>query len=829
MGRREREDRTTVLVIGGMHCAACVSRVEKALRSRDGVETAGVNLLTRLATVRHSASVTPPELVEAVGAVGYQATLASPGPHVQTRLSFGDTMEAIASRKSRFIAGAVFTLLILLVNTWDANDLPKALLLFLLATPVQITVGWDYYRGCIHALRRRTFNLDSLVVLGSSAAYMQGFLCFLGHVSNDADLTADGPQFHVAAVILTVVSLGKWLEARAHESTSLLWSSLVEMTPKEACVLRDGREQVIPAGVVAIGDIVLVRPGEKIPVDGEVVDGNTEVNESLITGENRPVPKVKGDRVITASVNGSGLIRVRALGVGAGSTIAQIARMVFDAQERKARLDQMADRISAILVPVTAALAVVAFVCWYFGPIAMHGLITRGWATRTGLESRAWLNFLLREASFWGAARAAITVLIVACPAAVGLATPAVVIVATRLGARRGILIRGGEALEATARITDVVFGKTGTLTDGSFGAQDVITTPCLDREELLTLAGSLEACSEHALAKGVVKEAKKSTLQLRKVDNFEPLPGRGLKGTVGRKSYLLGSRALLAERGLKLNGDFARRVDAAEAMGCTLVFLAEEPAAAGGQPPAEAAGSAPQKPTAGVVGAIALSDRVKESATPAVQELRAQGLRVHLLSGDNPQAAHAVGRRCGLNDDEIHALMRPEDKVDFTRQLRSQARCVATLGDGINDAPALAAADVGFAIGRGADVATESGQIVLVSSDLRGVARAIRLARRAARLIHWNLLCAFLLGPLIFALAFAGGALENAVFFSFNRTAAAQAIQAVKANWAAWGMVLSSIFVVANSLLLVYARLDDVAGAAAPAVVTPQSAGERP
>ena len=798
MARREREDRTTVLVIGGMHCAACVSRVEKALRSREGVETAGVNLLTRLATVRHASAIRPSELVAAVAAVGYQATLASPSPDAHARLSFGDTMDAIASRKSRFISGAGFTLLLLLVNQfYTANDVSKVLLLFLLATPVQITVGWDYYRGCIHALKRWSLNLDSLVVLGSSAAYLQGFLCFIGQVSGDRDLMGEPPQFHVAAVILTVVSLGKWLEARARESTSQLWSSLVEMTPREACVLRDGREQVIPAGVVAVGDIVLVRPGEKIPVDGEVVDGNTEVNEALITGESRPVPKVKGDRVITASVNGSGFIRVRALGVGADSTIAQIARMVSDAQERKVRFEQMADRASAMIVPGMLAIAAAAFVCWYFGPVAVQGLISRGWVSRGWFESSGWLSFLLREAAVSTALRPTIAVLALACPCAVGLATPAAVIVATGLGARRGILIKGGEALEAAARITDVVFDKTGTLTDGSFAAQEVFTAPGMEREELLTLAGSLEACSEHALAKGVVKEAKKSTLQLRKVDDFEPLPGRGLKGAVGKKNYLLGSRRLLEERGLRLSGEFARRVDAAEGAGCTLIFLAEE---------SRSSASVDREKQSTVVGAIAMVDRVKESAAPSIAELRAQGMRVHLLSGDNPRAAQAVGRRCGLEDDEVHALMRPEDKVDFARQLRSQGRRVAIVGDGINDAPALAAADVGFALGRGTDMAVESGQIVIVSSDVRGVARAIRLAREASRIIRLNLICAFAFNPIVIPMAFLS-LRDPVVVAGFSAPVVA-----------AWGMVISSVFVVANSLRLTYTRLDDTPAAAGPA-----------
>jgi P-type Cu+ transporter len=776
IGHREDEDRTAVLVVGGMHCAACVGRVEKALLSLEGVETAGVNLLTRLATVRHSSAVKPHDLVEAVGAIGYQATLASPSPDARRGVAFGDTIDVIASRKSRFIAGAIFTMLILIIDqSWTSSNV-KLLLLFLLATPVQITVGWDYYRGFFRALRNWTFNMDSLVVIGSTAAYAQGFMCFIGEVSGDHALLKD-PQFHTAAMILTVVSLGKWLEARARESTSQLWSSLVEMTPKEACVLRDGREQIIPAGVVAVGDIVLVRPGDKIPVDGEIVDGATEVNETLITGESRPVPKVKGDRVLVASINGSGFIKIRAVGVGANSTLAQIARMVAEAQERKARVEQMADRVSAILVPVTVIIAMMAFVIWYFGPFAMQKL---GWLQA---NTDSWLLFLTKEASISSALSSAISVLVVACPCALGLATPTAVLVATGLGARRGILIKGGEAIEAAAQITDVVFDKTGTLTDGSFRADEVLTTPDIDRDELLTLAGSLEACSEHALAKGVVKEARKSTLQLRKVDNFEALPGRGLKGTVRKTSYLLGSRSLITERGYKLKGDFAKRVEAAEAEGLTLIFLAEE----GGN----------------LLGAISLTDRVKESAPGAIADLKALGIRAHLLSGDNPAAALAVGRRCGLPDECIHSLMKPEDKVDFTRQMKGKGRCVAAVGDGINDAPALAAADVGFALGTGTDIAVESGQIVLVSADVRGVGRAIRLARDASRIIHWNLVWALSFNVIMIPLAF---------FNQLNPTLGASA------------MACSSILVVLNSLRMTYAKLDDTPPP--PSLRVPKHAG---
>jgi Cu+-exporting ATPase len=769
MGQQEAQDRTTVLVVGGMHCAACVGRVEKALRSRKGVETAGVNLLTRLATVRHSVQILPEELVEAVGVIGYQATLASPAGgahHVQA--GFGDTMDVIASRKTRFVAGAIFTILILIVDPLrnTLGDSSWLLILFLLASPVQLTVGWDYYRGFFHALRKWSFNMDSLVALGSTAAYLQGFFCFLAEYSGDHELwlRLGPPQFHTAAMVLTVISLGKWLEARARESTSQLWSSLIEMTPKEACVLRDGREQIIPSGVVAIGDIVLVRPGEKIPVDGEVVEGQTEVNEALLTGENRPVPKVKGDRVIVASVNGSGFIRVRAVGVGANSTLAQIARMVNDAQERKAHVEQMVDRVSAILVPVTIAIALVTFVAWYFGPSAVQYVIDKGWFAADG-----WWSKLAIEPSISKALRPAITVLVASCPCALGLATPMVVIVATGLGARRGVLVKGGEALEAAARITDIVFDKTGTLTDGSFCAREVLTMPEVDREELLTLAGSLEACSEHALAKGVVKEAKKSTLQLRKVDNFEALPGRGLKGAVAKRSYLLGSRGLITERGFKLQGGFGKKVDAAEAGGATLIFLAEE--------------------GRNLVGAIAMTDNIKESAPQAMAELRAQGLTVHLLSGDNAAASRAVARHCGIPDENVHSLMKLEDKVDFMRQLKGKGRCVAAVGDGINDAPALAAADVGLALGTGTDIAIESGQIVLVSQDVRGVGRAIRLARKASRLIRWNLFWSLLFNIIMIPAAF---------------------VNSLSPALGASVMACSSILVVFNSLRLTYARFDD-------------------
>ncbi len=325
-----------------MQSAESVGIIENALRALPDVKSASVNLLTRLATVRHTSNIEQAELLSAVTAAGFLATLANPTPGVRGGVTLGESMDVIASQKSRLIAGVILTLLIVIIDLgWSTTTLYKLALLFSLATPVQIIVGWDYYRGFFRALQQYTFTMDSLVVLGSTAAYIQGFLCFFAEVSSNQSFMTN-PQFHTAAIILTVVSLGKWLESRARESTSQLWGNLEELTPKEACVLRDNREQVVPSGVVAVGDIVIVRPGERIPVDGEIIDGQTEVNESLMTGENKPITKVKGDRVIVASVNGAGFIRVRAQGVGVHTTLAQIAQRVTDAQERKARIEQMA-------------------------------------------------------------------------------------------------------------------------------------------------------------------------------------------------------------------------------------------------------------------------------------------------------------------------------------------------------------------------------------------------------------------------------------------------------------------------------------------------------
>ena len=763
MRQASGKDRISILVIGGMHSAACVTRIDHALHAVQGVESVGVNLLTRMATVRHQAATRPEKLIEAVIAVGYEASLASPR---ESPLEAGqrDPMQAIASRRSRFVAGVALTLILLLFDQLGGDSKHKALWLFLLATPVQITVGWEYYRSFFRALRAWRFNMESLIVIGSSAAYVQGLLVFIGQATHDRDLGEWPPLFSAAALILTVAALGKWLEAHARTSTSRLWGSLGEMMPREARVLRDGREQVIPAGAVALGDTVLVRSGEKIPVDGLIVEGSSEVNEALITGEGRPVPKVKGDKVLVASVNGAGLLKVRATGVGERTSLAKICRLVADAQTSKAPVQQTADRVSGILVPVVLLLAVATFVGWYFGP-----LLAQRWfpVWVEGLRG-SWLAFLGQPPTMLCALQPTISLLVAACPFALGLATPMAVLVVTNVGARHGLLFKGAQAIEAAGRVTDVVFDKTGILTDGFFRAQEIVPAAGVRAEELLNLAGSLEACSEHALAKGVVQEARKHTLLLHRVEDFETLPGRGLRGKVAGRPYLLGSRALLKERNIPIEGPFGKRVEALEAGGATLIFLAEE--------------------RGRLLGALALADRVKETAAEAIGELRARFLNVHLLSGDNPHAADAVGKQSGLKPTEIHARMATEDKIDFAWQLREQRRRVAMVGDGINDAPAMAAADVGIALGAGTDIAGEQGSIVLVSSDPRGVSRVLRLAGKALEVIRWNLVLAFAFNVIMIPVAI---------------------LNQLRIGVAVAGMVATCVLVVLNSLRLAYIRME--------------------
>ncbi len=734
---RSESERITVLVVGGLQSADCVRRAEAALRAIDGVDSAGVNLLTRLSTIRHSAKVAPAALAAAVNALGFHATLAKAEVEGSAGTAFGETLDLIAGRQSRFVAGAVLTVLIFGVHSLATNDSWKLLFLFLLATPVQVAVGWDYYAEFFSALRRWRFNLDSLVVLAASAAYGQGLLCFLGQATNDPDLTRWTPQFHSAALILTVVSLGKWLESMARDSADDLWGGIEALLPREACVLRDGREMIIPAGAVAVGDVVLVAPGERVPVDGEVLEGCTHIDESPLTGDVRPVSKVAGDRVVVASLNGSGFIRVRAMGVGPHSTLAHISILVERARENKGRSEVMADRIAAYLVPMTIVLSLAAFATWYCGPIAFQWLVAQGWIA---LEAAGELKgsafaFLLRAPSFSLALRPAISVLVAACPCALALATPMTVLIATRLAARRGILIKGGGALEAAASATDVVFDQSGTLTCGIFRVREVLAAPEINRESVLALAGALGGRTRQDSAKCIEREARRRGIAVPIAERCEMLAGGGVGGFFGQNEFRLYPRQFVLGSGIPVHPTLAARAAIAESEGAAVMFLCPASGAA--------------------LGAIALEERVKEGAAEAIATLRRKGTAVHLISGESLAQTRTVGKACGLSEAEIHALATSEGKAEFARGLRETGRSVAVVGDGASDAPALTAADVGIALGAGAEAAVDSAQIVLVSGDVRGVPAVLDLSRHAAKIIRQNLFLALSFSALMLPAAF--------------------------------------------------------------------------
>ena len=765
---RAEGERITVLVVGGLESAESVRRAEGALRAIDGVESAGVNLLTRLSTIRHAATVTPSMLADAVNAAGFHATLAKADSDGSPDSCLGDVHELIASRQARFCAGAVLTALIFVAHSVNTNNSWKLMLMFLLATPAQIAVGWEYYIEFFKSLRRWRFNLDSLVVLASTAAYGQGLLCFLGQATGDPDLSRWSPQFHSAALILTVVSLGKWLESLARDSADDLWGGIEALLPREACVLRDGREMIIPAGAVAIGDIVLVAPGERVPVDGEVLEGCTHIDESPLTGDMRPVSKVIGDRVVVASLNGSGFLHVRAMGVGPHSTLAHISMLVERARMTKGRSEVMADRIAAALVPLTILISLAAFAFRYCGPLAMAWFVAKGWigAEMVANIEGGVLSFLLKTPSVSVALRPSIAVLVAACPCALGLATPMTVLIATRLAARRGILIKGGGALEAAARATDVVFDQSGTLPCGVFRVREIFAAPDINRDSVLALAAALGGRTRQDSAKCIEREARRRGIAVPIAEKCEMLPGGGVGGFFGSTEFRLFPRNYVVGSGIEVHPSLAARAAEAEDEGAAVMFLCR------------ASGDA--------LGAIALEERIKEGASEAVALLRKDGASVHLISGESLAQTRTVGRACGLNETEIHAQATAEGKADFTRGLREHGRSVAVVGDGASDAPALATADVGIALGAGAEAAVDSAQIVLVSGDVRGVPAVLKTARVAERIIRQNLWIALTFTAVMLPLAF------------FNRLVPTVGATAI---------AVSSILVVLNSLRLSYAE----------------------
>ncbi len=737
----ERENRLD-FPVKGMHCAACVNKVEQALLGVPGVKAATVNLATERATVRlASEGPSLDRLREAVAGAGYTV----PADIADTPES-ADREQAERANENRrlrvkFIVGAALAVPVLLgsmheIFTWAPDWLRNPYLLWALTTPVQFWVGWQFHAAFVRELRHRSASMNTLVSIGTNAAYFFSVAVTLWpHVFM---ATGAMPYYEASALLMTFLVLGRWLEARARGGTSEAIRRLIALQPRTARVLRDGRETDVPIAEVAVGDLVRVRPGERVAVDGEVVEGASAVDESMLTGESLPVEKGAGAAVVGGSVNRTGTFTFRATRVGRETVLAQIIKLVEEAQGSKAPIQRLADRVAAVFVPVVLVIAGITFAVWWaWGP----------------------------EPAFFYAVANAVGVLVIACPCAMGLATPTAIMVGTGKGAELGVLIKSAEALEQLQKVRTVVFDKTGTLTVGRPVVTDVVPASGVDADGLLALAAAAEQGSEHPLGEAIVTEAKARGLALPPVSEFQAVPGQGVDALAADGRILLGNARMMAARGIDVSALEPRARQLAHD-GKSAVYVAF-----GGEPQ----------------GLVAVADVLKPETRAAVASLKSLGVEVIMLTGDTRATGEAIARQAGL--DRVLADVLPEQKAAEIKRLQSGGRLVAMVGDGINDAPALAQADVGIAMGSGTDVAIEAADVTLMRGDLRGVVTAVELSRRTIRIIKENLGWAF--GYNIVLIPVAAGLL-----YPFSGILLSPIL-------AGLAMALSSVSVVANSLRL--------------------------
>jgi len=730
------------LAIKGMSCASCVSRVEKALTSVPGVISAKVNLASERAHVALvPEQVTLGDLRRAVAAQGYEI------PEAQADAA-PDRERAEREREMRrlkvkFFVGTVLTVPVVLGSfpqlfPWAPPILQAPWFLLVLTAPVQFWVGWQFHTGFWIALRHGTANMNSLVSIGTNAAFFYSLAVTLWPHRFVAAGAMGMTYYDTAAILMTLIILGRWLEARARGRTSEAIRNLMGLQPKTACVIREGLEQDLPVEQVVPGDLLVVRPGEKVPVDGVVVDGASAVDESMLTGESLPVAKRSGDSVIGATLNKTGSFTLRATKVGRETVLAQIIRLVEEAQGSKAPIQRLADQVSAIFVPIVIAIAVLTFgIWWVWGPAP---------------------SFLHALSSF-------VAVLVIACPCAMGLATPTAIMVGTGKGAELGVLIKGGESLELAHRITTVVFDKTGTLTQGLPVVTDLIPVNGADPERLLTLAASAERGSEHPLGEAIVSRARELGLLLVAATSFEAIPGHGIRAQVNGAGLLLGNETLMQGEGVVL-GVLAGEAERLADEGKSPLFVAVDGKA---------------------FGLVGVADIIKPEAREALAALKQMGLEAIMLTGDRRATAEAIARQVGV--DRILAEVLPDQKANEIRRLQNEGKVVAMVGDGINDAPALAQADLGIAMGSGTDVAMEAADITLMRGDLRGVVTSIQLSRKTLTVIRENLFWAFVYNIVLIPVA--AGVLYPVWGITLSPILAGAA------------MAFSSVSVVGNSLRL--------------------------
>lgn len=738
------------LPVRGMSCAACVQRVQQALLSVPGVVQAAVNLATEQAQVEYLAGeVTVKDLAKAVNEAGYE--LIEPSDVVDIVEAERQAREAELKRlRQRFIFGLLFVVPIFILANLHMLGLTHLLAIdrqtnfliqFLLQTPVQFWVGWQFYQGAWKTAKRKTTDMNTLIAVGTSAAYLYSTLAAFVPQLFAAEGLAPEVYFDTAGAIIVIILLGRLLEAKAKGRTSEAIKRLMGLQPKYATVLRNGVEKEIFVDDLRVGDIVLVRPGARIPADGVVVDGHSAVDESMVTGESIPVEKGPGSEVIGATINKTGTFKFRATKVGKETMLAQIIRMVQEAQGSKPPIAKIADVIASYFVPAVIAVAIITFIVWYlFGPQPKL--------------TYALLNF--------------VAVMIIACPCALGLATPTSIMVGTGKGAEHGVFIRTGEALELAHRLTTIVLDKTGTITKGEPSVTDIVAKGYKDTE-LLALAASAERGSEHPLAEAIVSKAKGLGLNLREPTAFSAIPGKGVEAKIGGKDVLLGNRKFMRSRGVWLD-DLDEVAQRLSREGKTPLFVSLDGKAAG---------------------VIAVADTIKEDAPAAIAALKRLGLEVVMVTGDSKSTAGAIARVLGI--DRLRAEVLPEAKAQEIKRLQEEGKLVGMVGDGINDAPALAQADVGIAIGTGTDVAMEAASITLVGGELKGVVTAIALSKATIRNVKQNLFWAFAYNTILIPVA--AGCLYP--FFGIL----------LSPILAAGAMGLSSITVVSNALRLRWFR----------------------
>ncbi len=710
------------LTISGMSCAACSARVEKKLNSLPGVRQATVNLATNKANIKYIAGMlSVADIQKAVSALGFEA-------HRQNAGSSGEGQQNKQNEIRRQAGKFIFALALSLPLVWmmitplfGEGFHINPWIQLALATPVQFIAGWQFYRGSYHSLKNGGANMDVLVALGTSVAYFYSLVSiFVGWKVF---------YFESSAILITLILLGKLLEAAAKGRTSDAIKRLMNLQVKTARVLRNGTEHDIPVDRVEVGDIILVRPGERIPVDGTILEGKSSVDESMLTGESLPVEKGPGDDVVGASINKQGSFTFKASKVGSDTALAQIIRMVEEAQGSKAPIQRLADKVSGVFVPAVVAIALLTFTGWY-----------------------------IAGASFTTALLHMTTVLVIACPCALGLATPTAIMVGTGIGAERGILIRGGEHLERAGKLDTVVLDKTGTITRGVPSVTGLRSIAPFQENEILSIVASAEKKSEHPLGQAVVSKAEERGLQTQKIFDFESIAGKGIRFRVKDEIWHVGNEALAGSLGIDLS-PLKQEIKHWEEQGKTVII-----AISGNR----------------LAGLIAISDTIKDNAREAIEELQQMGLEVYMLTGDRRRTAEVIARQVGIT--RIIAEVLPHHKVREIQKLKETGKVVAMVGDGINDAPALATADIGMAIGTGTDVAVESASITLIRGDLGTIASAIKLSRQTLRKIRQNLFWAFIYNLVCIPLAMLG------VFTPVMGGTA---------------MAFSSVSVVTNSLLL--------------------------